>query len=73
MLIGIQDTSLNLTKRERWLAFVLTIVTLVAIIIGITVFYWGTVYILAIFLTAIRAHLGAFGALPRDPLLDDDE
>ncbi len=73
VLIGIQDTSLNLTKRERWLAFVLTIVTLVAIIIGITVFYWGTVYILTIFLTAIRAHLGAFGALPRDPLLDDDE
>ncbi len=71
--VGILDTNSNLTRRERWLSFTLTIVSIIAIVIGITVFYWGTVYILTIFLVGIRAHLGAFGALPRDPLLDDDE
>jgi hypothetical protein len=70
--VGIEDESLNLTRRERQLGFILSVLLGVAIFIGITVFYWGTVYILTMFLTGIRAHLGALGAEPRDPWIDDD-
>ena len=73
ILISIEDTSLNLTKQERRLGLNLTVALGVASFIGLTVTFWGTVYILTMFLTGIRAHLGALGALPRDPLMDDDE
>jgi hypothetical protein len=68
----IGNKSLNLTKQERQLGFVLSIVMGVTIYIGFTVFYWGTVYILISFLAGIRAHLGALAAMPREPGLDDD-
>jgi len=71
--VGIENKDLNLTKRERYLSFILSVILGVAIFIGIAVFYWGTVYILTMFLTGIRAHLGALGATPRDPSIDDDE
>ena len=71
--IGIKDASINLTEQERRLGFTLTIALGVASFIGLTVTFWGAVYILTIFLAGIRAHLGALGALPRDPLMDDDE
>lgn len=63
--------SLNLTKQERQLGFVLSLIMGLTIYIGFTVFYWGTVFILISFLAGIRAHLGAFGAMPREPGLDD--
>jgi len=70
--VSIADDSLNLTKQERQLGFVLNIIVGLMIYIGFTVFYWGTVYILVMFLLGIRVHLGAMGALPREEGLDDD-
>jgi hypothetical protein len=61
------NKSLNLTKQERQLGFVLSLIMGLTIFIGFTVFYWGTVYILISFLAGIRAHLGALGAMPREP------
>jgi hypothetical protein len=63
---------LNLTKQERRLGSVLSLIMGLIIYIGVTVFYWGTVFILIMFLAGIRAHLGALGAMPREPGLDDD-
>jgi hypothetical protein len=68
----IGNKSLNLTKQERQLGFTLSLITGLIIYIGFTVAYWGTVNILISFLAGIRAHLGAFGAMPREPGLDDD-
>jgi hypothetical protein len=70
--MDIGNKSLNLTKQERQLAMVLSLIMGLIIYIGFTVFYWGTVYILISFLAGIRAHLGALGAMPREPGLDDD-
>ena len=71
--VGIEDTDLNLTRQERRLSFTLSVLLGVAIFIGFTVFYWGTVYVLTMFLAGIRAHLGALAAEPRDPWIEDDE
>ena len=70
--INIGNKRLNLTKQERHLGFILSLILGLVIYIGFTVFYWGTVYILIMLLAGIRAHLGALGALPREPGLDDD-
>ena len=70
--MDIGNKSLNLTKQERQLGFVLSLIMGLVIYIGSTVFYWGTVYILISFLAGIRAHLGALAAMPREPGLDDD-
>jgi hypothetical protein len=70
--MDIGNKSLNLTKQERQLGFVLSLIMGLTIYIGFTVFYWGTIYILLSFLAGIRAHLGALGAMPREPGLDDD-
>jgi hypothetical protein len=51
---------------------VLSLIMGLIIFIGFTVLYWGTVYILISFLAGMRAHLGALGAMPREPGLDDD-
>jgi len=68
----IGNKSLNLTKQERQLGFVLSLILGLVIYVGFTVDYWGSVYILITFLAGIRAHLGALGAMPREPWLDDD-
>jgi hypothetical protein len=68
----IGNENLNLTKQERQLGFVLSLILGLVIYIGFTVYYWGSVYILITFLAGIRAHLGALGALPRESGLDDD-
>ena len=65
--MDIGNKRLNLTKQERRLGFVLSLITELIIYIGVTVFYWGTVFILIMFLAGIRAHLGAL-----EPCLDDD-
>jgi hypothetical protein len=70
--MDIGNKSLNLTKQERQLGFVLSLIMGLTIYIGFTVYFWGTVYILISFLAGIRAHLGALGALPREPGLNDD-
>ena len=70
--MDIGNKSLNLTKQERQLGFVLSLILGLLIYIGFTVYYWGTVSILIMFLAGIRAHLGALGAMPREPGLDDD-
>jgi hypothetical protein len=70
--MDIGNKSLNLTKQERRLGFVLSLIIGLIIYIGFTVAYWGTVSILISFLAGIRAHLGALGATPREPGLDDD-
>ncbi len=70
--MDIGNKSLNLTKQERQLGFVLSLIMGLLIYIGFTVFYWGTVFILTMFLAGIRAHLGALGAMQREPGLDDD-
>jgi len=70
--VGIEDRELNLTRQERQLAFTLTLILGVVIFIGFTVYYWGSVFILTMFLTGIRAHLGALGSKPREHGLDDD-
>jgi hypothetical protein len=62
--VGVQDNSINLTSRERQLTFILNLVIGILIFIGFTVFFWGTDFILMMFLAGIRAHLGALGALP---------
>jgi hypothetical protein len=62
--MDIGNKRLNLTKQERRLGFVLSLITGLIIYIGVTVFYWGTVFILIMFLAGIRAHLGALGAMP---------
>jgi len=69
----IGNKSLNLTKQERQLGFVLSLILGLVIYIGFTVYFWGSVQILIAFLSGIRAHLGALGAMPREPGLDDDE
>jgi len=61
----IGNKSLNLTKQERQLGFVLSLILGLVIYIGFTVYYWGSVYILITFLAGVRAHLGALGAIPR--------
>jgi hypothetical protein len=66
------NKSLNLTKQERRLGAVLSLIMGLTIYIGFTVFYWGTIYILISFLAGIRAHLGALASMPREPGLDDD-
>jgi O-antigen ligase len=71
--VSIKDDSLNLTRQERRLGFVLTVIIGLFVYMGFAVFFWGTVYILTMFLMGIRAHLGALGAMPRDPELDNDE
>jgi hypothetical protein len=70
--MDIGNKSLNLTKQERQLGAVLSLIMGLIIFIGFTVFYWGTVYILISLLAGMRAHLGALGAMPREPGLDDD-
>lgn len=70
--MDVGNKSLNLTKQERQLGFVLSLIMGLLIYIGFTASYWGTVYILAMFLAGMRAHLGALGAMPREPGLDDD-
>jgi O-antigen ligase len=69
----IGNKSLNLTKQERQLSFVLSLILGLVIYIGFTVDYWGSVFLLIMFLAGIRAHLGALGAMPREAGLDDDE
>lgn len=68
----IGNKSLNLTKQERQIGFVLSLILGLMIYIGFTVYYWGSVYILMPFLAGMRAHLGALGAMPREPGLADD-
>jgi hypothetical protein len=70
--MDIGNERLNLTKQERRLGSVLSLIMGLVVYIGITVFYWGTVFILIMFLAGIRAHLGALAAMPREPGLDDD-
>ncbi|MGA7385480.1 MAG: O-antigen ligase family protein [Methylocella sp.] len=70
--MDIGNKSLNLTKQERQLGSVLSLIMGLAVYIGFTAFYWGTVAILISFLAGIRAHLGALAAMPREPGLDDD-
>jgi hypothetical protein len=70
--MDIGNKGLNLTKQERQLGFVLSLITGLIIYVGFTVYYWGTVAILTTFLAGIRAHLGALAAMPREPELDDD-
>ncbi|MGH6835904.1 MAG: hypothetical protein ACREC9_10235 [Methylocella sp.] len=70
--MDIGNKGLNLTEQERRLGSVLSLILGLIIYIGFTVDYWGTVYILITFLAGIRAHLGALGALPREPGLDGD-
>jgi hypothetical protein len=69
--MDIGNKSLNLTKQERQLGSVLSLILGLFIYIGFTAFYWGTVSILISFLAGIRAHLGALAAMPREPGLDD--
>ncbi len=70
--MDIGNKSLNLTKQERQLGFVLSLIIGLTVYIGFTVYYWGSVSVLISFLAGIRAHLGALGALPREPGLDDE-
>ncbi|MGB6325873.1 MAG: O-antigen ligase family protein [Methylocella sp.] len=70
--MDIGNKSLNLTKQERQLGFVLSVITGLIIYVGFTVDYWGTISVLTMFLAGIRAHLGALGAMPRELGLDDD-
>jgi hypothetical protein len=50
------------TDQEKQLKLVLNVTLLVTIWIGFTVHYWGSAYILTLFLTGIGAHLGALEA-----------
>jgi hypothetical protein len=68
---SIDNDELNLTDQERYLGFLLGLILALVIFMGFTVHFWGTVYILTIFLAGIRAHLGALGATPREAELDD--
>ena len=68
----IGNKTLNLTKQERQLGFMLSLILELAIYIGFTVAYWGSVSILIMFLVGIRAHLGVLGTMSREPELDDD-
>jgi hypothetical protein len=56
----------NLSEQERRLIFVLTLTLGLVIWIGFTVHFWGAMYILAVFLTGIRAHIGALAAETQD-------
>ena len=60
------------TEQERRLGFVLSLIIVLAVLIGFTVFYWGTVYILIMFLMGIKAHLNALAA-SRDGTEFDEE
>jgi hypothetical protein len=70
--MDIGNKRLNLTKQERQLGSVLSLIMGLIVYIGFTTSLWGSVSILVMVLAGIRAHLGALGAMPREPALDDD-
>ncbi|CAN2533309.1 hypothetical+protein [Methylocapsa aurea] len=70
--IGGEDDDCDSLEPERRLGFVTSIILGLAIFIGFTVFYWGTVYILTMFLMGMKAHLSALETCPEESERDDD-
>jgi hypothetical protein len=63
----------NLTEQEKHLKYVLTTILGVTIWIGLTVHFWASAYILTMFLTGIRAHLGALEVSFDQPESDTED
>jgi hypothetical protein len=56
-----------LSKDDRRLGLVLSLILFLYIFLGFTVHFWGTDWILMGLFAGMRAHLGALGSLPTGP------
>ena len=69
--IAAEEENGDSLEPERRLGFVTSVILGLAIFIGFTVFYWGTVYILTMFLMGMKAHLSALATWPDESEEDD--
>jgi O-Antigen ligase len=65
--IDLGNPKLNLTPDEKKLALALDVIVWIIIYVATTVFFWGAVWILTVFILGLRAHIGNLACLPPDP------